>query len=266
VRMCISLLICIAVFLPWQLYIHEAFPAEWAWENEFNNRHLWEALEGNSGSIFFYVGRYDRYYGLLTTILGVYGIYVFTTRPSIHKKIGFTLLVLCSVVLVFFSVVVQTKMTAFVYCVLPIGFVFAGVGLEELYQRLAKKWMFFIAFGLVILNTAQPVDIWRDTFKSSSRSIKKFNTANLKKADHMIPPGIDVVLNLSKNEHVDLMFYNKRNFTAYDGTIKEEELKILADKKIRIAAFMNHGNCVLPAYVEAYPYLYIIPVALKDLP
>ena len=266
VRMSISLLICFTVFLPWQLYIYHAFPAEWAWENEFNNRHLWEAMEANAGSIFFYLGRYNRYYGLLTILLFAYGIYVFATRHTMDKNIGYALLAFYSVVFVFFSVVVQTKMTAFVYCVLPIGFVFAGVGLEELYQRLTKKWIFFIAFGLVILNTAHPVEIWLDPLKSSSRSSKIFNAAILKKADQLIPQGIEVVMNLSNNEHVDLMFYSKRNFTAYGGVIREEYLRVLASKKIPIAAFMNHGKYVLPAYVEAYPYLYIIPVALKDLP
>ena len=263
VRLIVSIVVCAAVFVPWQIYIYRAFPVEARFENDFNNRHLWEALEENTGSVFFYLAHYDEYYGLLTSLLFLFGILAKKSK-SFNKQIGNTLLTFFFIVLFFFSFLVKTKMMSFIYCVLPIGYVFAAVALERLYQMIGNKWIFSAVLVIILINTARPYDVWKATRHSASRNKKIANTKILKTADEIVPPNINVVMNLGNDENIDLMFYNKRKITAYPGFISEENMNLLEKTKTPVAVFMSHGKYVLPPYVTAYPYLYIIPQLLKD--
>jgi hypothetical protein len=58
------------------------------------------------------------------------------------------------------------------------------------------------------------------------------------------------------------MFYNP-GFTAYHWYFTKEEMEILRAKKIKIAAFMDHGKYILPDYILSYPYLERINYVLK---
>ncbi len=259
-----SLLVCMLVFLPWQIYIHTHFPAESKFESDFNNKHLWEVLEDNGGSVFFYLKRYDEYYGMLTAILTVYGLIIYRRVQTINKRVGDTLLILLGVILIFFSFVVQTKMTAFVYCILPVGLIFAAVGLDKIADYVKPGWLYAVVVLTVLVNTLQPYKIWKYNVRSVSRQVKIHNTKILKQADTLIPPNIQVVMNFGNYENIDVMFYSKRNFTAYPGVLSEAEFQLLAVNKTPVAVFPEHGTCTLPPYVKNYPYLYVVPALLKD--
>jgi hypothetical protein len=56
---------CAAVALPWQLYIHQAFPLEARWEAAYNLYHLRVPIEGLGGSPLYYVAKMPRFFGEL---------------------------------------------------------------------------------------------------------------------------------------------------------------------------------------------------------
>ena len=58
-----AFLVCCIVFLPWQIYILNAFPLESAFEFSFNSEHISEAVEGHGGTIFFHLEKLPYLYG-----------------------------------------------------------------------------------------------------------------------------------------------------------------------------------------------------------
>ena len=50
----LALLVCLLVFVPWQVYILQTWQDLAQHEYEFNSRHIYEALEGHSGTIWYY--------------------------------------------------------------------------------------------------------------------------------------------------------------------------------------------------------------------
>ena len=64
----ISIITCIVVFLPWQIYIANAFPLEAISERNFNYRHITEVLENHSHPLFYYFNNIRIIYGELIYI------------------------------------------------------------------------------------------------------------------------------------------------------------------------------------------------------
>ncbi len=259
----LSVLIAFIVFVPWQLYIASYFPAETTYENDFNKRHLWEALEGNGGGIFYYVKKFRSYYGVLGTILFSLGLLVSINKVELNKKIGQTLLVLFVIAFVFFSFIVATKMPAFMYCVFPIGIIYAAIGLENISQRINTKWLFGLFLLMVLFETVNPINIWKYNLKPEV-AIKSHNTDILKNIDKILPTDIQIVMNLGSNENIDLMYFSNRNITAYQGVVSAKDLQELLKRKATIAVFGSHGKYQIPDYIKEYPYLFIIDEKLKD--
>ena len=116
---------------------------------------------------------------------------------------------------------------------------------------------------VVLLETVNPFNIWKYS-KRPEVAIKTQNTVILQNIDRLIPVNTHIVMNLSSNENIDLMYYSKRNLTAYQGVISQIDLQELLKKKEFIAVFDSHGKYILPNYIKEYPYLYIINEKLKD--
>jgi hypothetical protein len=57
--------VCMAVVLPWQLYIRHAFPLEARWESAYNLKHLLVPIEGLGGSPLYHLLHMPRFFGEL---------------------------------------------------------------------------------------------------------------------------------------------------------------------------------------------------------
>lgn len=107
------------VFVPWQLYVHYAFLKEAAWEQLYNCRHIFEALEGHGGASIYHFREISSYFGAIT----LFSLLWFFTRPLFRKAlykplpIGIWFLV----PYVFFAVV-ATKMPSYVMVAAPAVF------------------------------------------------------------------------------------------------------------------------------------------------
>jgi hypothetical protein len=156
-------------------------------------------------------------------------------------------------------------MNAFVYSIIPFGIIFASVAIFKFIESYKLKPLFVFLFLIILIfDSLKPYDIWKRTYKNNERVKKEYNTNIYKKSDALIPANFNVIINLSDNENIDLMFYSKRTLTAYQGVFTESQLKKLLINKVKIAAFTDHGNFILPTYIKEYPYLYIINEKLKD--
>ena len=254
----ISLTVCALVFMPWQLYCYHRFPVEAKFENDFNNRHIWEALEGHEGNGWYYFNNFFDYFGIIGSVLFFSGVLIFIIDNKLNRQTGFHLLLLFSIAFCFFSFVVTTKMIAFFYCVAPIGLVFAAISLNYFFIFFKSKRIIFVGLCLIVLfDSLNPIDLWLRTNYSPERNSKIYNTNIYKQLNNILPPDVKIVINLPFCQQVDLMFYNP-SITAYQKLISSTDLKILENKKMKVAAFCNHGEYVLPDYVLIYPYLYVI--------
>ncbi len=54
---------CAVIFMPWQIYIMQAFPREAAWEAAYNTKHIFEAVEEHAGQWSYFIHRIRVNYG-----------------------------------------------------------------------------------------------------------------------------------------------------------------------------------------------------------
>lgn len=138
-------------FLPWQLYIFSTFPQEATWESNYNIHHLFEGLEGHSGSVFYYLNRIRINYG--EYIYLPLGWFIWTSFRDISNKKSAAVLVWFMVPFLFFSMA-QTKMQAYLLFTAPALFYMTAdffYFLVSLKERYRFKWAFNIVLALIVL-------------------------------------------------------------------------------------------------------------------
>jgi len=265
IHLILSFIICLLIFIPWQIFTYYKFPTEFLFEHGFNQKHIVEVVEGHSGGYFFYIKNFRHYYGYLLTLFFLNGIWLSYKRKYFQNEIGFALIFYCVLLFSFFTFMVATKMNGFLYSILPIGLIYASISVNAFMQNyITKKVFAFLFISILVLDTLNPYDIWKRTYRSQEYTRKSHNTAIIKNADIIIPKDYNVVINLSDYENIDLMYYNKRPFAAYHGVFTVDELNKLLAQKVKIAAFADHGKYILPDYIKNYPFLYIIDKKLMD--
>jgi 4-amino-4-deoxy-L-arabinose transferase len=107
-KMLFSAIVCVAVFLPWQMYIRNSFPVESSWESHYNVLQLLKPLEGHSGSWYYYLVRLPQFFGELIYLPIAW--FLFTAIRE-HNYGWASVVIWFSLPYVFFSVV-ATKMRA----------------------------------------------------------------------------------------------------------------------------------------------------------
>jgi 4-amino-4-deoxy-L-arabinose transferase-like glycosyltransferase len=114
------ILVTTSVALPWQLYIFHAFPQEAAWESSMNFRHLTEVVEGQSGTIWYYLDRIRINYGELIYIPLIWIIFLLVKKPEDLKN--WALAAWFFIPLAFFSLA-ATKMPGYMLYTSPVLFI-----------------------------------------------------------------------------------------------------------------------------------------------
>ena len=140
----------ITVALPWQLYIYDAFPLEAAHEAKFNLRHFTEVLDGQTGSVFYFIDQIRINYGELIYLPLIWFIWNVLRNPKNYKQLA--LLIWFIIPLMFFSLA-KTKMQGYILFTAPALLTMTAAFFFELYEyRVAyrPKWLFSIAMFLFI--------------------------------------------------------------------------------------------------------------------
>lgn len=143
-----------AICLPWQFYIFNAFPQEAAWESSMNFRHLTEVVEGQSGTVWYYLDKVRINYGELIYIPLVWFI-ILQVKKSKNLKY-WALSVWFFIPLVFFSLA-ATKMPGYMLYTSPVLFIVAAAFFWQLYDWKKRIRFPILVYILLIFFIALPI-------------------------------------------------------------------------------------------------------------
>ncbi len=248
----ISLLTSVFVFLPWQLYIMYRFPQESALTFEYNRRHIFEVLEGHQGSAWYHLAQMPAIYGRFFLLFIPIGIYCVLNAKQVNKKQSIAFLAMIAVIYFFFSVIVQTKMPSFAFPVNALIWIIIATGIMGLIERIQWKAFLRLRYLLFFLLAIYALKPWQiisyRSVNNAERNMKIHNTRIYKSLDLSGDLKGRVILNCKSFEENELMFY--RDVNAYAWYPAEKELDRAKARGYRFAAFANHGNYRLPAYIS----------------
>ena len=253
----LALTTCVAVFLPWQIYILQRWPVLAAHEFEFNRRHLSEALEGNSGTIFYYLEHMAEMVGSYIYYLSPLGAFaLYRDRNQLDKNLFFAFSLIFGFVFCFFSFFVATKVMAHFFFVVPFLYIFVAAAIVFLSQFwrpilpiLGLTAMVFALQPLFFLHYFSP--------NNTARNHKIANAEVYRNLQAQLPEGCRTVANLPDFGQIELQFYAPQ-LRATAWSPQPPILDSLAKKGEKIAAFRSHGDYHLSAEILKYPYLTIL--------
>lgn len=143
---------CCATFLPWQLYIHAAFPLEARWESAFNVRHITEPLDGHSGSWLFHFRAFSHYGEFIALPIAWF---LFAAARN-WRDSRFLLPAVWLVVPFAFFTVVKTKMDSYTLFAAPAVFIMAAAFIHALATRPVQAGPRILARAAIVLLIAGP--------------------------------------------------------------------------------------------------------------
>jgi len=241
IQFILLVLSCIAVFLPWQLYIYHAFPVEANWETTFNLKHITEALDGQTGPLHYFVDRIRINYGdLIYLPLGWFVWKIFKNSKDFNR---FAIFIWFFIPFLFFSFT-KTKLPAYLLFTSPALFLMTAefwIMLTDYRKNHNQKWfinlilILFIAFPVRFTIERMKPFLNRDRNPQWVADIKKLNDRKIKNG---------VLLNYEKA--VEAMFYT--DFTVYQYMPDKNQIINLIEKGYVV--FIN-DNGAIPADIKS---------------
>jgi 4-amino-4-deoxy-L-arabinose transferase-like glycosyltransferase len=199
---------CIAIFLPWQLYIFKTFPIEANWESSFNIKHITEVLEHRSAPFYYFIDRIRIDYGELIYLPLLW--FFWKTFKNLKNKKRLAIVIWVVLPLLFFSFA-KTKMPAYILFMSPALFLMTSefwVMLSDYKTNHKLKWFFNLILILIIVLPIRYTIERTKPFEKIDRNpqwvadLKKLNEKKIEKG---------VVFNYDKP--IEAMFYT--NLTVY---------------------------------------------------
>ena len=251
-----------AVFLPWQVYILREFPRETAIMHGYNYLHIFEALDGHKGSVFYHLVLAFELYGRAVLLFALPGVFLLLFRRGRQRALSWSLFAMVGVIYLFFSILVKTKMPAFPYPVFSIVWIAIGYGMYRVCVAVAArpKWSLpsilgpvLVASGIYSMNpqsllaSREPDNPRRNALIHNTDIYRNLSTAPLQGR---------VILNVKGMADTELMFYQDVN--AYHFYPRQPQYDSLRNAGYHFAAFRDNNRQVLPAYLTDDPDLIII--------
>ena len=258
-----SLLISLAIFLPWQLFIFHNYPVEAKTEYQFNLRHFSEAVDGQGGPFSHHFAYIGLIFGSLVPYLIIPGLIIFYIK-STNKKLSFSIIFSLVFLYIFFSFA-KTKMQSFttvaeIPMYLSIAFLISAsvdFSVEKLKLSAILKTVFVaivfisIAFSRFDFNSLKTNDgFWGkdiDCFNRLKHNKEVFQRLKL--------PDNAVLFNVPGRHYVEAMYYT--NFSAYGFIPTESQSNEVRSKGKRIVLFRPLEN-KLPDYLAQDKNLIIL--------
>jgi 4-amino-4-deoxy-L-arabinose transferase-like glycosyltransferase len=222
-RLAFILFIAMAIALPWELYVHAAFPQEAAWEEGYNWRHFFEALEGHHHPPLYYFQRMARAFGELVYIPVVW----FLARVARGRfREGWPILVWFAVPYFAFSFA-ATKMPGYVAAAAPAVFLMTAAFIEEISEQLPRfahrPALRAAAISLVVLLLALPLRTGLERMKLLGYPRDRAWAQQFRELRPRLQGHRSVLFGV---EHpIEAMFYTSA--TAYSQLPSEEDLRLL---------------------------------------
>ncbi|MBP7462841.1 MAG: glycosyltransferase family 39 protein [Bacteroidales bacterium] len=210
----IMAVVCIAVALPWQVYIFTRYPAEAAWEASFNMRHITEVLDSNSGPFYYHFAKMGMLFGEL-----IYLALLWFVVKSVRMKNNNTRWAWLGWILVpyiFFSIP-MTKMQAYTLFTAPALFILTALFADYLLRvksRFKAKWLVWI---VVVLLFALPVRYSIERLKIFEEQERQPPwTTDIKQLRDQLNGGDGKTVIFNASHPIETMFYI--DCIAYDFT------------------------------------------------
>jgi|GEM_PF-519832 len=255
----ISLVTAIIVFLPWQLYIIQAFPLESAYEYSLNRKHFFTPVEDHHGSEWYYLEKCEILYGQIAPYLlplalflllrslkkeaykyafcfFIFGVYGFFTLAA-TKMPAFPIIV-CSLIYLAFSSLINVVLPSRHY--------------GNRYKDFAMKGasvliIFFIAIAGFNIKEIQAKHTSLKHLAGSNyvyRSLRMKAAESAKNIGELLPGKDYVLFNCSSIGEIQVMFYSGN--TAYNIVPDEQVYNSLKEQGIKMAVMETDD---LPLYL-----------------
>lgn len=266
-----SAVISLAVFLPWQIFIHFKYPVESVYEMNLNTDHFFNVVENHGGDIWFHFRAIYDIYGsgdlIPFVMVGGLILLLLKIKDATHRIafISFTLIVYG-----FYSLA-ATKMTSFTILVSPVIYLGFGALINSLFTWLDKLTknarivvflrvcavvgFAFMCFNLSKIEKNHTMKKPLDNF-GREREIAQMQFFN--SAKDILGNQNYVVFNadVGVNGNIAFMFYT--DYTAYGRIPTQSEIDEVKRKHYKIA-IRDDGS--LPDYITDDATILKIPEA-----
>jgi 4-amino-4-deoxy-L-arabinose transferase len=227
--------IAIAVFLPWQLYIHSHFPAEAAYTMSHNTRHITEVLDNQTGPVWFFISKVGTNYGELIYIPLVFVVIRYFKNRKDYKLLS--LIIWIFIPLIFFSIA-KTKMQAYILFTAPALFLITAFFANYLTEKAINNKHKLINFALAVLLIALPFRYTTERLKPFSKDEKNPEwVSRLKSVKSDLGSKNTLLFNCPFP--IEAMFYC--DCTAYSSLPNAEKLEEYVTNGYHVIIWMNEG-------------------------
>ena len=249
-----ALIVCCIVFMPWQLYISHRFPEQAALEYEFNRRHIKEALEDHTGSVWYYLGHFPQLFGEGVWLLIFPGLFLFFRLNNPEKKLYIPILSGMLFLFVFLSFFVKTKVVSHFYFVAPFFYIFLAIALHALLSRLRYRILKIVVCLVALVLLWKPEKTLLYILNNEGRKMKIAETDTAKRLKKEV--GNRKICMVGAKNYIEVMFFND-SISAFESVPTEEELAVLAKKGMPVVAPSTAEG--IPEYVKNYSLFFTIP-------
>lgn len=243
-----SFVTSLILFIPWQLYILNKYPAEAKYEFQLNTEHFLRAIENHGGDFWFHFNAVKDIYGSgdLVPFLLLLGLF-FLIKNSTAKI--YRVAILSAIIITYsFYTIAATKMTSF--CIIVSPFAFLGLGvltdsiIKFLKTKIKIKW-----FEILLRNIAAIVvcffllDLprianYHTDWKPKDNCNRKADyeqMALIKQISDSLKGDSYVIFNADKrvNGHIPMMFYT--NYIAYNFVPDKGQIEKIKQQSYKIA-------------------------------
>ena len=200
--------IVVALVLPWQIFAYKMYPNHFLHELKLNSAHFTDAVEGQVRNWDFHFLQFPHHYGYTILALLLFGmVYSFIKK----NKIAMAVSVLVLFVFGFFTLA-QTRMPSFTYVAMS-GVMFLSIYslyslLTLAYKVKALRALVALFFTLTAYENFHLDDLTKNFDREGPQSYYRAGLVENKEWFRKQKlSNKDVVFNLPRRTHVELMFY-----------------------------------------------------------
>lgn len=239
------------VAIPWQWFAYIQYPLEYAWEQAYNSKHLFEALEGHGQSWWFFIDRIRVTINELIYLIMIWYLYQCVKEKAAARE--YFILCWIGIPFIFFSFA-ATKMQGYLLFTYPAYFIITALFVAKMIDKIKEvkknqwKWVYrILALAVVILS-----------FRLALERVKPFKTNQKKKQlkEQLINtnlPANAVLFNMPC--YIEFMFYN--DVMAYPSLPEPNQIEqLLRDEHLIFIVDNNQ----LPEHIIENKQLQILQI------
>jgi len=236
-----TLALSAAIFMPWQWYCQIHYPSEAKFEMEFNQMHLFTAVEGRAETKWYYLEQLAHDFGAIVPYIIGFALIIMWRyiKRKEHRIFIFSVLVIPYFI---FSVLAATKMPAYCYVAcMPIVLALGSLAWYIQQYIMQKKWPYMETVLLVLLVFISWQSLNLDGIAKlhtgfDTNNIYRINkvrfTDYFRKVKKEVPKDY-VIFGAPQGWEIDMMYYTGN--TCYPNIPDQEKYVQLKGQHIKMA-------------------------------